>query len=287
MTGIYAALRKAEAERAETLAKQRKNDGDATELDPLAGLSSPLISSPPRPMLPHFSEVNWDLNSKYLFVPESQRRNVQIAAEEFRGLASWLQVRRSTTPLTTLLISSVLPAEGKTTTALNLAYAFAQNGSRVLLVDGDLRRSRLHLVLGTENSPGLADYLRDRNDVAPIVQKGSISNLYFVAAGLPASHPAELITGNRFEQFVEWAKRYFDWVVMDAPPAGVVSDATIMTRSFDGVLLVVRDGVTPLDMAERVKLSFPLDRVLGVILNRGETGRTYDSYYYPQCRIAR
>jgi len=283
---------KAESERTAALGDQSigKSNGNA-ESRPVSDATDvvefllPRVSAAEvRPKAPDFAHANWKLDAKYLFDAEKPQENVAVAAEEFRSLASSLHVARSTRQLVTLLISSVLPGEGKSTTALNLAYALAQNRGRVLLVDGDLRNSKLHAILGAENKCGFADYLQDRADQALIVQKGPIENLYFVPAGMPTRHPSELITSSRGQQFFEWAKRQFDWVVLDTPPAGVVSDASIMSLNFDGVLLVIRSGQTPYDLAERVRLSFPRERLLGVILNWAEKGRTYDDYYFPQYR---
>ncbi len=285
MSQIHAALLKADRERAalDTKREPVQMDGSIPISSGLSGLDRPLITPPPAggsQALPVFAEAKWDLDADYLFDPWWRRENIEVASEEFRGLASALHVARSRMPLTTLLISSVLPGEGKTTTSLNLAYALAQIENRVLLVDGDLRNPKLHKIFGVENTLGLAHFLQTRTEPALAVQKGPIPNLYFVPSGVATRHPSELITSPRFQEFVAWAKQNFVWVVIDTPPAAIVSDASVMAHHFDGVLLVIQRGSTPCDLAQRVRASLPSERLLGVVLNRGETGRVYDSYYY-------
>jgi capsular exopolysaccharide synthesis family protein len=291
MSKIHAALFKAERERA-VLDAQREHGRVEGSFASNGGPSgsdhapvAPHLADGPQ-ALPRFAEAKWKLDAAYLFEPWWPRENVEVASEEFRGLASSLQVARSRAPLATLLISSVLPGEGKTTTSLNLAYALAQSENRVLLVDGDLRNPKLHAVFGVENTLGLANFLQGSAEPAAIVQEGPVPNLYFAPSGVASRHPSELITSPRFPEFLQWAKQNFVWVVMDTAPAAIVSDASLMAHHFEGVLLVVQSGSTPYDLAQQVRASLSPERLLGVVLNRGETGRVNDSYYYRPARAA-
>jgi capsular exopolysaccharide synthesis family protein len=203
-------------------------------------------------------------------------------AEEFRTLRSRLYHAREKTPLKKLLITSALPKEGKSFTAANLAQVLVrQHGRRVLLIDGDLRGPRLHMMLGTTSSPGLADYLQGRCDEFSIMQRGPLENLFFVPSGQQISDPAELVANGRLKLFVQRVEALFDWIVVDSPPAVPVSDASLLAKACDGVLMVVRSNTTPTDMARRARLEFPDDALVGVVLNgTNADAMPYTRYYY-------
>lgn len=203
-------------------------------------------------------------------------------AEEFRTLRSRLYHAREKTPLKKLLITSALPKEGKSFTAANLAQVLVrQHGRRVLLIDGDLRGPRLHMMLGTTSSPGLADYLQGRCDEFSIMQRGPLENLFFVPSGHEISNPAELVSNGRLKLFMQRVEALFDWIVVDSPPAVPVSDASVLAKACDGVLMVVRSNTTPTDMARRARLEFPEDALVGVVLNGTDAdAMPYTRYYY-------
>jgi len=205
----------------------------------------------------------------------------RLGNEEFRSLRSRLYQSRDTGPLRRVLITSPLPQEGKTYVATNLAYAIVrQRERRVLLVDADLRWSRLHTMLGTNLSLGLTDYLRGEADVISILQRGPLDNFYFIPGGKSASNPVELIANGRLKVLFDQLTPLFDWIIVDSPPAVTMSDASLLAELCDGVLLVVAAGKTPFDLAQKTREQFKKSRLLGAVLNRVEPYSTGSHYYY-------
>jgi capsular exopolysaccharide synthesis family protein len=207
----------------------------------------------------------------------------KMGTEEFRTLRSRLYSAREKMPLKKLLITSALPKEGKSFTAANLAQVLVrQHGRRVLLVDADLRGPRLHLMLGTTSSPGLSDYLKGESDELSITQRGPLENLFFIPSGSEVTSPAELVGNGRLKLLLQRVESLFDWIIVDSPPAVPVSDASLLAKACDGVLLVVRSNVTPCDAARKAREEFPDQALVGVVLNgtRGDDASAYSRYYY-------
>jgi protein-tyrosine kinase len=202
--------------------------------------------------------------------------------EEFRTLRSRLYHAREKMPLKKVLVTSALPKEGKSFTAANLAQVLVrQHGRRVLLVDADLRGPRLHMMLGTTSSPGLADYLQGGCDEFSIMQRGPMENLFFVPSGQEISDPAELVSNGRLRLLLQRVEALFDWIIIDSPPAVPVSDASVLAKACDGVLMVVRSNTTPVDMARRARQEFPDEALVGVVLNGiSADAMAYTRYYY-------
>jgi protein-tyrosine kinase len=205
-------------------------------------------------------------------------------AEEFRTLRSRLYSAREKMALKKLLITSALPKEGKSFTAANLAQVLArQHGRRVLLIDGDLRGPRLHMMLGTTAAPGLADYLQGGSDEFSIMQRGPMENLFFIPSGHEISDPADLVANGRLKALLQRLEPLFDWIIIDSPPAVPVSDSSVLAKVCDGVLLVVRSNATPVDMAQRARQEFPEEALVGVVLNgTSPDALPYTRYYYEE-----
>ena len=166
--------------------------------------------------------------------------------EQFRTLRSRLYQMRSNQPLRTLLVTSSIPTEGKTFVTNNLAQAIIrQPDRRALIIDADLRRSRLHVPLGAPSSPGLTDYLRGTADIISIIQQGQEENLCLIPGGDEVTNPSELIANGRMKMLLDRLSPIFDWIILDSPPCLLVADASILADHCDGVLLVTRAGVTP------------------------------------------
>jgi capsular exopolysaccharide synthesis family protein len=188
---------------------------------------------------------------------------------------------RKVRPVQKLLVTSPLPEEGKTFVAANLARVMAkQADSRVLLIDGDLRLSSLHAVLGAPAVPGLWEYLAGGFDLTSVIQRGTGENLFFIPGGATAGNPSELIGNGRFELLMNRMAPVFDWIIIDSPPVIPVSDARMLAGFCDGVLMLVNAGTTPFDLAQKACGEFQKNQLLGVILNRVEPQETYGSYYY-------
>ena len=188
--------------------------------------------------------------------------------EEFRTLRSRLYHTREKMTLKKVLVISALPKEGKSFTSANLAQVMVrQHGRRVLLIDADLRGPRLHLMLGTTASPGLSDYLQGTSDEFSIMQRGPMENLFFIPSGHQISDPSELVANGRLKFLLQRVEALFDWIILDSPPAVPVSDASVLAKACDGVLMVVRSNATPIDMARRAREEFPDQALIGVVLN--------------------
>jgi protein-tyrosine kinase len=202
--------------------------------------------------------------------------------EEFRTLRSRLYHVREKMSLKKILVTSALPKEGKSFTSANLAQVLArQHGRRVLLVDADLRWPRLHLMLGTTASPGLSDYLQGNNDEFSIIQRGPTESLFFIPSGHQISDAAELVANGRLKILLQRLESLFDWIVVDSPPSVPVSDASVLAKACDGVVMVVRSNATPIEMARRAREEFPDESLVGVVLNGTDTQTTpYTRYYY-------
>jgi len=204
-----------------------------------------------------------------------------LGTEEFRTLRSHLNLIRDRQPLKKVLVTSPLPREGKTFVAVNLAQVIVQQRERrVLLIDADLRRSQMHLMLGAPLEPGLSDYLRGDVDGFSFVKRGQLENLFFIPGGRHVSNASELLGNGRLNQLLHQVAPVFDWIILDSPPAIPVSDSRMIADVCDGVLVVIQAGTTPFDLAQKACQEFRDRRILGVVLNRVEARLTYNSYYY-------
>ena len=212
--------------------------------------------------------------------------------EAFRLLRTNLQFLNLDTRPKSLVITSAVPNEGKTSTATNLAIALAQTGQRVLLVDGDLRRPKVAGVLGLERSVGLTTVLVGRSDLHESIQKHSGSGIYFLASGPIPPNPTEVLQSHAAQALFDRLNDMFDMVIIDAPPLLPVSDAAIMARDVDGAILIVRHGKTTKDQLEqaRMRLAQVDANLFGVAVNmtprRGKGaygyGYGYGYEYEPQ-----
>jgi capsular exopolysaccharide synthesis family protein len=207
----------------------------------------------------------------------------KIGAEPFRTLRSRLSQIADTRKLQRILITSSVPAEGKTFVAANLAQSIIrQPNRRVLLIDADLRASRLHVALGAPSAPGLTDYLRGEVDEYQVIQSGPEENLCFIPGGNEVSNPSELLTCERMKHLLDVVTPIFDFVILDSPPATPVHDPSLLADMCDGVLFVVRAGVTDFEVAEKAVAEFREKNLLGVVLNAAERDAAYGQYYnYP------
>ncbi len=202
------------------------------------------------------------------------------AQETFRVLCQRLLQVREQRPLRTVLVTSAVPREGKTVVALNLAGVLARNSSAVLLVDGDLRHPRLP-VLGIVPGPGLADYLVGRIELTKVIRRVDPLGFYYVAAGFASTNPAELFQKPALQEFINQAVAAFDWVIFDSPAINLFADPRHLAALLDGVLLVVRENVTPKESAERSVTALEKAFVVGVVFN-ASTGSPYAHYDLPE-----
>jgi protein-tyrosine kinase len=295
MSRIHEALKKAAEERSSKLPA-----GSATDLvDVTSGLRTAPVIEPERvlsvrpdfrPNSAHaqtqFEELvkkcahpTWNLDPRTSVFHNVD--NKKIGAERFRTLRSRLAQIATAQRLKKVLVTSSIPAEGKTFVAANLAHSIVrQNDRRVLLIDADLRASRLHVVLGAPAGPGLTDYLRGEVDELAVIQQGPEGNLFFVPGGSQVSNPSELLLGESMKRLLDRVTPLFDWIILDSPPALPVHDASTLADLCDGVLFVVRAGQTDCELAEKASSEFRDKNLLGVVLNGVEKGDSYGTYYY-------
>lgn len=201
------------------------------------------------------------------------------AAEAYRTLRTNIQFAGLDRPCRTIVITSATPSEGKTTTAANFGVVCAQAGSRVCLVDADLRKPSLHRVFGMDNQRGLTTALLEGKLLADVAAPTRIPGLSVVVSGpLPPNH-AELSASQRMRDLLEAAARDFDLVLCDSPPVLSVSDAVALSAQCDGVILVVRVGGVSVAAVRRAaeQIDAVKGRILGVLLNRVNMRR--DGYY--------
>jgi len=179
-----------------------------------------------------------------------------------------------------VLVTSALPGEGKTFVTSNLAQSLVrQRERRTLIIDADLRLSSLHIPLGAESSPGLSDYLLGELDEFAVIQRGRDENLFLIPGGKSIANPTELLANGKFERLIERLSPVFDWILIDSPPTVPVSDSSIIAKFSDGVLMVVRAGSTPYDLAQKACEAFQDRPLLGAVLNRADARAGYGGYY--------
>lgn len=184
----------------------------------------------------------------------------------------------------TLLITSSVPAEGKTTTAVNTATVLAQTGAKVLIIDADMRRPRLHHVFGLGNDEGLSAILSSDVTAAEILAKINQyqeSNIYLLSSGAIPPNPAELLGSSQMKRLLDIAGNTFTHIVIDSPPIASFTDGVLLASLVDGVILVVRGGTTSQQVVKRSRqtLNEIGAKIIGVVLNRAEV-RANDYYYY-------
>ncbi len=214
------------------------------------------------------------------------------AVEQFRSLRSRIHELRDLNPLKSILVTSGMPQEGKSFISANLALSLARHkNSKVLLIDGDMRRYSLHQFLGCESHPGLADYLAGKASPVEVMQRAEQSteangtgkpllpNVTFIAGGNGGDKAADLSGSQRFGELIKLASPHFDWIIVDSSPVLAVSDAVNLARSCDAVLLVAREGVTKFPIAQRAQSELKASNVLGFVLNAVHDVPQVDGYY--------
>ncbi len=241
-------------------------------------LSWPVLS-----IVPRFEQTVKGKASDSEIQPVVSKFPKSASAEAYRTLRTNIQLADLDNPPKFLVITSAIPLEGKSTTALNLAVALAQKEGKVLLVDADLRKSTIHKVLHLDNSGGLADLILDHSDLAASVkQSKNTDSLWVLTAGSLPSNPSELLGSSRMKTLVEQMRKEYEYVIFDTPPLMSVSDSTILASQADGIIMVVRPGKVKGEIGRRTKEL--LERigtpVLGCVFNGVELSHRNYYYYY-------
>ncbi|MEO5656439.1 MAG: CpsD/CapB family tyrosine-protein kinase [Nitrospiria bacterium] len=209
---------------------------------------------------------------------------LSIAAEQYRLLAARLEGIRAGQDLRAVGITSTLPGEGKTVTAMNLAYVLAKDfGRRVLLIDGDLKKPAVWRYAGDDPRPGLADLMADPSaGTDAYVHQLRHESLYVLEAGVAPVNPTRLWRSSRVKELFARARQEFDYLIVDTPPVLTLVDTTLIANLIDGIAVVVRAGMTPKGLLQKALKVLPGDKILGTVFNGAPMPRT--SYYYYQLR---
>jgi capsular exopolysaccharide synthesis family protein len=205
--------------------------------------------------------------------------------EQFRSLRTKILQAREREHKCAFVITSAGMGEGKTLTALNLSWLLAQtDGATALLIDADLRNPCAANYLGIDTECGLSEVLTGETKLTQAIFKVQPSGLHVLPGGAAREDVAELLSGPRFGRLLEESRKLFDYIIIDAPPLGLFTDANLLINRADAALLVVRAGVTRYTVVDRLLEQIPHERMLGVVLNRAQA-KPDDSYYYYQPRL--
>ncbi|MGB9233847.1 MAG: CpsD/CapB family tyrosine-protein kinase, partial [Terriglobales bacterium] len=210
-----------------------------------------------------------------------------LAAEQFRVLGLKLRHLRERRKLKRVVVTGTAPQEGKSLVATNLALNQARSKVlKTILLDGDLRRPSLAARFGFDRSlPGLSEYLAGELDLAAAVYKVSGSGLWFMPAGRPPENPLELMQAGRIPELLDRLGTFFDWIIIDTPPVTPVADTSFWMKLADGVLMVIREGVSEKKIVEKAVNSFDPSALLGVVVNSCSSSERKDYYArYGQAR---
>jgi len=204
-------------------------------------------------------------------------------AESYRSLWTNIQFANVDKPVKTILITSPAPKEGKSLTAINLALTIARSGMKVLLMDTDLHRPRVHWISDRQKSPGLSELMAgDLNDIDGYLRNTTMDNFYVLTSGALTPNPAEILGSEKMKRLIEEVKKRFDIVLFDSPPVIPVADAAILAGMLDTTLLVVRSGKTTKQAVSRAKevLQRLNASIYGVVLNNVDYTKQYGYYRY-------
>jgi polysaccharide biosynthesis transport protein len=210
------------------------------------------------------------------------RQLIATSGEPYRALRTAILLSHSDHPPGTILVTSALPSEGKTVTAVNLAIVLAQTGARTLVMEMDMRKPRLARMFGIENRIGMSVYLSGNTEEVAGIVKTAVPNLYIVPSGALPPNPAELIGSQRMKECLARLSQEFNYIVIDTPPVLPCTDAVVLSRCVDGVVLVARGGKTPRKVLENaaVQILSVGSKILGVVLNDLDLSRPEYSYHY-------
>lgn len=201
-------------------------------------------------------------------------------SEQYRTIRTNIQFASVDKEIRSILVTSAGPGEGKSTTVANLAIVFAQQGKKVLLIDGDLRKPTVHYTFNVANNVGLTNVLTKQMEFDAAIADTDEQNLYVLSSGPVPPNPAELLGSKTMVELIEKACEEFDIVLVDTPPILAVTDAHILANVCDGTLLVVSSGKTVQESAIKAKelLMSSSTKLLGAVLN--DKKANYDSYHY-------
>ncbi|GAB6099372.1 CpsD/CapB family tyrosine-protein kinase [Halanaerocella petrolearia] len=206
------------------------------------------------------------------------------ASESYRELRTNISYLSPDEPLNKIAITSSVPSEGKSLTVANLAISIAHNNQKVIIIDADLRKPSQHKFYGLPNYEGLSNILTGELSFIEGLQETQIDGLSLISTGFVPPNPAELLSSYKMEEVINAAEEKADFVIVDTPPVIAVTDATIVARRIDGILLVVASYETEREMLveSKEKLEKANANIIGTILNKDpvDKGSSYNYKYY-------
>lgn len=223
-----------------------------------------------------FDSIEGDLVMKY--DPKSPE------SESFRSIRTNIQFANIDEKIKTILVTSAVQGEGKTTVAANMAVAFAGIGKNVVIIDCDFRNPTLGRIFGVSNNDGITDILLLKKPYEGYLKETWAENLQILTAGRSVQNPAEILQSDKMKELIESLKQKFDYVIVDTPPAVVVTDAIIASSFSDAVLLVCSAGNVSIDDAKRAKdvLEGVSAKLMGAVLNGIPKSEVSEYYKYPK-----
>ncbi len=236
--------------------------------------------------LPHLGFVPTYINKKEKLPVEyiAHNREDSIIAEAYRSIRTFLLLSTGGKPPRIMMVTSPIREDGKTTTAINTAISLCKSDAKVVLVDADMRKPRLHRIFSFNSKIGLSTFLSGNVEFSnELIQKSEIENLYVIPSGPIPPNPAELVSSYRLRELFEGLYSLYNFIIIDTPPIIGISDSLIISQSVDGVILVVRSGKTPKEAVQDARrlLNGVNAKILGVVLNSvNHTEMRYSHYYH-------
>ncbi|WNF22670.1 CpsD/CapB family tyrosine-protein kinase [Mesobacillus jeotgali] len=203
-------------------------------------------------------------------------------SEQYRTIRTNIQFSSVDQEVSTLMVTSSGPGEGKSTTVANLAVVFAQQGKSVLLVDADLRKPTVHYTFNLTNTTGLTSVLTNQMPLSEAVKLTDVANLLVLPSGPIPPNPSELLGSRAMKAFLDNAQKDYDFILFDTPPVLAVTDAQILANQCEGTILVVGSETTEIEQAMKSKelLTSAKAKLMGVVLNNKKIDNSAQYYYY-------
>ena len=205
-------------------------------------------------------------------------------SEAYRTLRTNIKFSSLDKPLNTIMVTSAVPQEGKTTNSINLALTIAESGKKVIIVDADLRVPIIHKIFNSDSKPGLTNVLVDNKKLSEVIKKADEinSNLYYITSGPIPPNPSELLGSEKMKAVIEELKEQADTLIFDSAPVIGFADSLVLANQVDGVVLILNAGVVTRDAAKQAKLLLEKAKakILGAVLNKVDIKREGYYYYY-------
>ena len=223
--------------------------------------------------------------SKVLEKIISIRKPKSPISESYRGIRTSIEFSNLDKEMKVINVTSSMQSEGKSTVIANLAVSFANLEKKVLLLEGDLRNPSVHRMFNISNINGLTDILLKDKAFAECVHCTDVKNLHVLTCGAMPPNPSEILSSKKMKDFINELREYYDYIFIDAPPIGVVTDAGIISTYSDGCVFVVGSKQCDIEMAKIAKkrLEDVGANIIGAVLNKFEAegnGYNYYNYYY-------